>query len=499
MADSPAIASPEEGTLDRVPVAQLLAEAWRDRRSGTLRISRGKTQRCIDIQDGSPIAVESDSDQDGFALMLESAGLINTADRIKVESMARSRERPQASAVLALRLLDAKELYKALRQATRLQLAETLEWQTGEYCWVPAADAIESKGKPHDVLKLLQDQLPMRWGSERLFQALMPQMESCGDISPRFRRVATKLAETHETARLAIERLDGTLSLGQVLGQAAGDPIAAATLWTLLHAGVLRIGERREIRPALDSVIEIEVEVSGSAGAGRTRNGSDAGAARSSAEKSGNPKAEALRLEIADLLDGLSDLDHYDALGLTSEATTNEIKKAYFRAAKKFHPDTLARLELNDLRDTAARVFARIAEAFETLSDADKRKAYDAGGSDEPEIDTARLAQAETSYRKGEILVRMGNFHGALEYLEPAVEFWPEEAAYQSLLGWALYKQPTPNTERAREHLEMARSQAPGDAIILFRLGVVLRAQGETDQASALIEQARSIEPSVDE
>nr|MBC8188344.1 hypothetical protein [Pseudomonadota bacterium] len=143
MANSASIASPEEGTLDRVPVAQLLAEAWRDRRSGILRISRGKTQLGIEIQDGSPIAVESDSDQDGFALMLESAGLIKTADRIKVESMARSRERPQASAVLALRLLDAKELYKALRHATRLELGETLEWQTGEYRWVPAVDAIE--------------------------------------------------------------------------------------------------------------------------------------------------------------------------------------------------------------------------------------------------------------------------------------------------------------------------------------------------------------------
>jgi len=154
---------------------------------------------------------------------------------------------------------------------------------------------------------------------------------------------------------------------------------------------------------------------------------------------------------------------------------------------------------MEDLRDDAAQVFARIAEAFETLSDPNKKAAYDAGGGDEPEIDTARLAQAETSFRKGEILLRMGNFHGALEYLEPAVDLWPDEPAYQSGLGWALYKQTRSNSTRAREHLEIASSQAPDDAVILFRLGSVLRSMGETELADAMITQARSLDPSLEE
>ena len=73
----------------------------------------------------------------------------------------------------------------------------------------------------------------------------------------------------------------------------------------------------------------------------------------------------------------------------------------------------------------------------------------------------------------------MGNFAGALEYLEPAVELWPDEPAYQAALGWALYKQPQSDAERAREHLEIARAQAPDDPTTLYRLGLVLRSVGD--------------------
>ena len=489
-----------EGLLGEITIPHLLAEAWRERHSGMLQVSRGQTERHIHVHDGSPVAVESSSAEDGFAVRLEAQGLIQTADRIKVEEMARSRECPQANAVLALRLLDATQLYKALRNETRSQLGETFEWQTGAYRWNPPTDGIDSKSKPHDILNLLQEQLPTRWGFDRLIQELMPGMETCGDIAPRFRRVAGKLSLVNEAALQAVRRLDGSRPLGQVLGEAAGDPIAASTLWILLHAGILRIGERRAADAAVSAAFEFEFEVEATKSSNAdTGAGTQSGAKDRGSQSTQDAKAETMRLEIAYLLEKLSDVSHYEALGLSMEATSDEIKRAYFKAAKKFHPDALARLGLNEERDDAARVFGRIAEAFETLADTNKRAAYDAGGSDEPEIDTARLAQAEKSFRKGEILVRMGNFQGALEYLEPAVDLWPEEPVYQSMLGWALYKQPKPDAARAREHLETASSQSPNDAVILFRLGVVLRALGETEEASTLIERARTLEPSVDE
>ncbi len=500
MSEEPATQTRNEGSVDATRIPRLFAEAWRDRRSGWLHLSRGRTERRIRFLDGSPVTLESTPEESGFARSLEEAGAISSAERFEVERFARDRDCPEASAVHALRLLDAKQLYKAIRSQTRRSLGETFEWQTGSFAWLEDSAPDVKAAPPHDCLRLLQEQLPRRWGSERLFAALMPDSALRADVPPRYRRIVAKLGDAGEFAQRAISRLDGSATLGRILGECAGDPLAAATLWVLLHAGILREREASAtVGEASPFEFEFEVEVSDGASANSGNTAGRRGARETAGVSSSDSRSEALRAEIESLLERLDELDHYEALGLETDAGAAAIKKAYFKAAKKYHPDALARLGLEALREDAARAFARIAEAFETLSDPDKRAAYDAGGGGEPDIDTARLAQAETSFRKGEILVRMGNFEGALEYLEPAVELWPEEPAYRSGLGWALYKQPKADVARAAEHLEIAARQAPDDAVILFRLGMVVRAQGDLERANDLIERARSLEPSIED
>ncbi|NLN87619.1 MAG: molecular chaperone DnaJ [Syntrophomonadaceae bacterium] len=68
--------------------------------------------------------------------------------------------------------------------------------------------------------------------------------------------------------------------------------------------------------------------------------------------------------------------DYYDALGLNREASADEIKKAYRQKAKKYHPD------VNKEDANAAEKFKEVAEAYEVLSDPQKRAAYDQYGHD---------------------------------------------------------------------------------------------------------------------
>lgn len=62
--------------------------------------------------------------------------------------------------------------------------------------------------------------------------------------------------------------------------------------------------------------------------------------------------------------------DHYTALGLGSDATLADIKKAFRQKASLYHPDR------NSAADAATR-FRAVQEAYDVLSDDTKRQAYD--------------------------------------------------------------------------------------------------------------------------
>jgi len=75
----------------------------------------------------------------------------------------------------------------------------------------------------------------------------------------------------------------------------------------------------------------------------------------------------------------LSKRDYYEVLGVNKDASDEEIKKSYRKLARQYHPD------VNPNKKEAEEKFKEISEAYEVLSDSDKRAQYDRFGHVGPE------------------------------------------------------------------------------------------------------------------
>lgn len=94
-------------------------------------------------------------------------------------------------------------------------------------------------------------------------------------------------------------------------------------------------------------------------------------------------------------------IDYYNILGVSKDASQEDIKKAFKKLARKYHPD------LNPNEPEAHRKFQEINEANEVLSDPEKRKKYDEYGENWKHADEYEAQQQQYSRNNGS----NGSFH----------------------------------------------------------------------------------------
>ena len=141
--------------------------------------------------------------------------------------------------------------------------------------------------------------------------------------------------------------------------------------------------------------------------------------------------------EMLTLRDTLPELTFYQLLDIPKTATEEEVKKAYFQMARRFHPDRFDRKIAAEFKAQIDEVFDAITNAYRVLSNKETRRLYDAKSGPAPAQEDAQdsLRKAEVKFRQGKTLYGQGRFDEAIAYLEEAIRIRKDKGDYYLLLA----------------------------------------------------------------
>src|SRR5262249_25039449 len=87
--------------------------------------------------------------------------------------------------------------------------------------------------------------------------------------------------------------------------------------------------------------------------------------------------ADKVAEDISRMIHFFANADYYEVLGVTLRSSSADIKSAYYKLAKNYHPDRFRQPEQAEMKAKVEALFAKVTEAYETLNDTAKRALYD--------------------------------------------------------------------------------------------------------------------------
>jgi len=212
----------------------------------------------------------------------------------------------------------------------------------------------------------------------------------------------------------------------------------------------------------------------------------------------GNAEEAELQASLNDVLafaGRLASLNYYEILGVSRNASEEEVKKAYFHLARRFHPDRFGREVPFGFRDKVNQVFDQITKAYKTLINSDLRRSYDISLFSAPrEEEKSLTARAETKFRQGRTLFNQGRYEEAVILLEECTRLNRHKADYWLLLAMAESKIPALH-KKAEADFQRVQELEPWNAESFVGLGLLYKQEGLLVKATKQLQKALQVDP----
>jgi len=469
-----------QGLISEHPLAELIREIVAAGRSGSLRLARESAKVAIYFEEGALVFATSNLRAHRLREVVKRNGL---TDVHVAEFSARISDEELAAAMIERRLLGPDTLMAIRSNQVSDVLRLALLWTDGAWEFDPRVRLADDVSVQIDLNRLLLEcarHLPARF------------------IASRFARVNGTYSKAHNnhqmnlapTEALAFSHASDSLTLAQLTTlTGASDEDAFRAIYGLSLSGLLQRS---------DWPIALTTRKS-PASAKAQGNQGKAAVVEPEIDEIADVEALFARLKLAK--------DHYEVLDVGRLAGNDELKNAYHELARRFHPDRFHQSDA-ELRHQVESAFARIAQAYEILSDQALRADYDSHRTTRPATTAGAKAtaakpadrpkqsgprgnagRAETSFQHGLEALKRNRPEEAIRFLAEAAMLSPREARYRAHYGHALIRQS--NTRRIAEtELQAALALEPENASyrvmlaeLYKQLGLQRRAEGELERA----------------
>jgi tetratricopeptide (TPR) repeat protein len=495
-----------KGNLSRGVLPGLLRELFVTHRSGLLHVTRGTERRNVRFQDGRIVGAHASDAEEQMGPVLVRQGFLSQADLDRAREVMTHDEKRLGRALRDLGVWDEARKEEALALHAREVLLKLFSWTEGEYAFEELpADA--GAAADETTRKLSTGQLIL--DSARGVEDYPVVHEALGDLDRvlvlasdvilRFQNIMLTPADGY-----VLSRVDGEMTAREVLQVTPIAPEEAEkSLFCLLCTGAL------EYKPAKAAPSAAPRQAARPAPPPQPA-AAPAPPGAAEAEARG---LSARRREVLEKFAGLKTQSHFEVLEIAPDADADNVKDAYFRLAKRFHPDAHHReAVLEDIKDNLDAIFIRLGEAYDVLRNPRTRASYESGlhargpaaaapvtaaGPGPVMVDPAAQSQRDTvALRKAEKLVEQEKYWDVIQLLEGVV---PRLAGKQRqrarmALGRAYLKNPNWLKE-GEELVRQVVAEDPRHAAAHLLLGQLYKERGLKARALSMLRKAVELDP----
>jgi len=534
-----------QGSLAEGLLPTVLRDLYVARKTGFLHFDREGERRSVYFAKGNLVHADTNVREERLGETLVRQGLLTEADLRRATGFVLRDKKRLGAVLVELGILDQDRLEDALAVHVREILLKVMSWSEGVYEFEEKEEAGLEPGLALrlstgevilEAVRRIDDSDVIRYALGNIDRVL----GLSSDPLLRFQKITLSPADGY-----VLSRIDGTLSTREVVQLIPMVPEdTMKSLFGLLCTGVIeylpvppKAPPKAEpaAKPAPAKTPEARPATPAPAPPGVPRPQPPppvAAAAPPALEAAAaearhpppqppsppglSPEQEARRKEILEVFETLKARNHFEILGIPRASNEAQVKEAYFKLARRFHPDSHHDPSLTDLRDKIEAIFIRLGEAYEVLRDRNRRSSYEsdlvsrmprgpqvaagpAPGPAAPDPE-AESRMAEESVRRAEKLYSQEKYWDAIQLLEPALQNLKGKMQLRARVGLAKNYLKNPKwVKRAEEQLQAIVREDAGHVEAHFLLGGIYKAGGLKNRAIHEYQRVLELKPEYEE